>query len=553
MRKFDAVVVGAGFAGLYMIHRLRSLGFTVRAFEAGDGVGGTWHWNRYPGARCDVESLEYSYQFSEELQQEWSWSERYAGQPEILRYANHVADRFDLRREIEFKRRVVSAHFRAETSEWQVEVATADSAETPLWGHRGANGDGSGEEDGSETIRARFVIMATGCLSAANLPAFRGLDDFEGATYHTGAWPHEDVDFTDLRVGIIGTGSSAIQAIPVIAEQAGHLTVFQRTPNFSIPARNASMDREREVEVKAEYPAFRARNSRMPAGLGADMNPMQDAFAEVSPEERRRRFEERWGHGGFSFMASFADLLQSQEANDAAAEFVREQIRGIVRDPETAASLSPHNVIGCKRICLDSGYFETYNRPNVSLVDVNSSPIERITRSGLRVGGQEVELDAIVFATGFDAMTGALARIDIRGRDGRSLRAKWEDGPRAYLGLGIAGFPNLFVITGPGSPSVLSNMLPSIEQHVDWIADCMVYMRERGHDAIEATPKAEDEWVAHVGEVAGATLYPTCNSWYLGANVPGKPRVFMPYLGFPPYVEKCNTVAANDYEGFELS
>ncbi len=556
MRKFDAVVVGAGFAGLYMVHRLRSLGFAVRAFEAGDGVGGTWYWNRYPGARCDVESLEYSYQFSDELQQEWSWSERYAGQPEILRYANHVADRFDLRRHIEFNSRVVSARFRAETSEWQVEAAPADST-----GPAGAKfrGDGSGDGDGraeggpGETIRARFVIMATGCLSAANLPAFPGLDDFEGAAYHTGAWPHEPVDFTGLRVGVIGTGSSAIQAIPLIAEQAGHLTVFQRTPNFSIPARNAAMDREREAEVKAEYPAFRARNSQMPAGLGADMNPMHDAFQEVSLQERRRRFEERWEYGGFSFMASFADLLQSQEANDAAAEFVREKIRSIVRDPETADLLSPHNVIGCKRICLDSDYFETYNRADVSLVDVSSSPIEKITRSGLRAGGRDHELDAIVFATGFDAMTGALTRIDIRGRGGLNLRAKWEDGPRAYLGLGIAGFPNLFTITGPGSPSVLSNMLPSIEQHVDWIADCMSYLRERGHLAIEATPKAEDEWVAHVGEVADATLYPTCNSWYLGANVPGKPRVFMPYLGFPPYVEKCNAVAANDYEGFDLS
>ena len=554
MRRFDAVVVGAGFAGLYMVHRLRSLGFAVRAFEAGAGVGGTWYWNRYPGARCDVESLEYSYQFSEELQQEWSWSERYSGQPEILRYANHVADRFDLRRDIEFSCRVVSAHFRAETSEWRVEVAPADSPGPAGTKFRGdGNGDGHGEGRPGETIRARFVIMATGCLSAANLPAFPGLDDFEGASYHTGAWPHEPVDFTGLRVGVIGTGSSAIQAIPLIAEQAGHLTVFQRTPNFSIPARNAAMDREREAEVKAEYPAFRARNNQMPAGLGADMNPMHDAFEEVSLEERRRRFEERWEYGGFSFMASFADLLQSQEANDTAAEFVREKIRSIVRDPETADLLSPHNVIGCKRICLDSDYFETYNRADVSLIDVSSSPIEKITRSGLRVGGRDHELDAIVFATGFDAMTGALTRIDIRGRGGRSLRAKWEDGPRAYLGLGVAGFPNLFLITGPGSPSVLSNMLPSIEQHVDWIADCMSYLRERGHLAIEATPKAEDEWVAHVGEVADATLYPTCNSWYLGANVPGKPRVFMPYLGFPPYVEKCNAVAANDYEGFELS
>ena len=553
MRKFDAVVVGAGFAGLYMVHRLRGLGFSVRAFEAGDGVGGTWYWNRYPGARCDVESLEYSYQFSEELQQEWSWSERYAGQPEILRYVNHVADRFDLRRDIEFSTCVVSAHFHPETSDWQVEVAAAETPGKKLWSNGNGNGARHGDGAGSETIRARFVIMATGCLSAANLPSFVGLGDFEGAKYHTGAWPHEEVDFTDLRVGIIGTGSSAIQAIPLIVEQAGHLTIFQRTPNFSIPARNRPMDREREVEVKAGYPAFRARNKLMPAGLGADMNPMHDEAVQVSDAERRRRFEERWQTGGFSFMACFADLLRTQEANDAAASFVRAQIRGIVRDPETADLLSPHNVIGCKRICLDSGYFETYNRANVSLVDVSSSPIEKITRSGVRVGGRDIELDAIIFATGFDAMTGALTRIDIRGRDGRTLRAKWAEGPRAYLGLGIAGFPNLFIITGPGSPSVLSNMLPSIEQHVEWIADCMDYLRGRGYSEIEASPQAEEEWVAHVREVADHTLYPTCNSWYLGANVPGKPRVFMPYLGFPPYVEKCNAVAANDYVGFELS
>ena len=552
MRRFDVIVVGAGFAGLYMVHRLRGLGFTVRSFEAGDGVGGTWYWNRYPGARCDVESLEYSYQFSEELQQEWSWSERYAGQPEILRYANHVADRFDLRRDIEFNRRVVSARFEEEDSRWRIEVAPPDGAAAGPFDGNGA-GRSNGEGAGNETVFARFVVMATGCLSAANLPDFDGIDDLEGESYHTGAWPHAGVDFTGLRVGIVGTGSSAIQAIPVIAGEAAHLTVFQRTPNYSIPAHNGAMDREREADVKAEYPAFRERNRQMPAGLGADMNPMHDEFAEVPPDERQRRFEERWAYGGFSFMASFADMLMSQEANDAAAGFVREKIRGIVREPEVADLLSPDNVIGCKRICLDSGYFETFNRPNVTLVDVSSAPIEKITKTGLRTGGRDYELDAIVFATGFDAMTGALARIDIRGRGGRTLRSKWEDGPRAYLGLGVAGFPNLFVITGPGSPSVLSNMLPSIEQHVDWIADCVAWMRDRGHAAIEATPEAENEWVAHVGEVAGATLYPTCNSWYLGANVPGKPRVFMPYLGFPPYVEKCDAVAANDYEGFELS
>ncbi len=548
MRSFDVVVVGAGFAGMYMVQRVREQGFSVRAFETGDGVGGTWYWNRYPGARCDVESLEYSYQFSEDLQQEWSWSERYSGQPEILRYANHVADRFGLRRDIEFCRRVVSADFDGRSSTWRLGVAPTD-------GGRAARSGAGADSDGAptETVSARFVIMATGCLSTTNRPGFPGLDDFEGATYHTGAWPHENVDFTGLRAGVIGTGSSAIQAIPLIAEQAARLYVFQRTPNYSIPARNQPMDPAREAEVKAEYRAFRERNRLMPAGLGADMNPLHDSALDVDEAERRRRFEERWEYGGFSFMASFADMLQSREANDTAAAFVREKIGSIVEDPATAELLCPRNVIGCKRICLDSGYFETFNRSNVTLVDVSSAPIERMTKTGLRTGDRDYELDAIVFATGFDAMTGALSRIDIRGRDGRSLREKWAEGPRAYLGLGMAGFPNLFVITGPGSPSVLSNMLPSIEQHVDWIADCLDYLRDRGHAAIEASAEAEEDWVAHVAEVASATLYPTCNSWYLGANVPGKPRVFMPYLGFPPYVEKCDQVAANDYEGFELS
>ncbi len=554
MREFDAVVVGAGFAGMYMVHRLRSLGFSVRAFEAGDDVGGTWYWNRYPGARCDVESLEYSYQFSPELQQEWSWSERYSGQPEILRYANHVADRFDLRRDIEFRRRVVSARFDASCSAWQVEVAPAEAPGANGGGaDAGLAGAGLPVDAPVETVRARFVIMATGCLSTTNRPAFPGLDDFAGETYHTGAWPHEEVDFAGLRVGVVGTGSSAIQAIPLIAEQASHLTVFQRTPNFSVPARNGAMDRVREAEVKAEYPAFRERNKAMLGGLGADMNPMHDAFESVAPEERRRRLEERWENGGFSFLAAFGDVLVSREANEAAADFVREQIRGIVDDPETAERLSPHSVVGCKRLCLDSGYFETYNRPNVSLVDVSMSPIEKVTRSGIRAAGRDHELDVIVLATGFDAMTGALSRIEVRGRDGLALREKWQDGPLAYLGLGIAGFPNLFTITGPGSPSVLSNMLPSIEQHVEWIADCMVWMRDREHACIEAQADAEADWAGHVAEVAGATLYPTCNSWYLGANVPGKPRVFMPYIGFPTYVQACDAVVAADYQGFDVT
>ena len=527
--RVDAVVVGAGFAGLYMLHRLRQAGMRVRVFEAGAGVGGTWYWNRYPGARCDVESMEYSYSFSAELQQQWEWTERYAGQPEILRYANHVADRFDLRRDIAFNTRITEAVWDEAQDAWRIGT------------------------DSGENVVAAFCIMATGCLSSANLPSFEGREDFQGETYHTGRWPHEGVDFRGKRVGIVGTGSSAVQAIPIIAEEASHLVVFQRTPNYSIPARNASIDPELVREIKAEYPAFRARNYAMPAGFGSKI-PHNDAPALGDDRASRdANYDERWQRGGFGFLSAYNDLLTSRDANETAAEFVRERIRETVRDPAVAELLCPDNVIGCKRPCLDTGYFETYNRPNVSLVDVRSQPIERITPSGIVVGGRAYELDSIVFATGFDAMTGAVLGIDVRGRSGLTLAEKWSAGPRTYLGLCTAGFPNLFLISGPGSPSVLTNMLCSIEQHVNWIADCIASLRQDGIGAIEATPAAEDAWVEHVNAVADTTLYPTCNSWYLGKNIPGKPQVFMPLIGFPPYVEKCDAVAANGYEGFALA
>ena len=526
--RFDAVVVGAGFAGLYMLHRLRQAGFRVRVFEAGSGVGGTWYWNRYPGARCDVESMEYSYSFSEDLQQEWNWSERYAGQPEILRYANHVAQRFDLRRDIVFDTRVVKAAFIEADNRWRIET------------------------DAGEVVEAAFCIMATGCLSSTNLPDFEGLESFAGETYHTGRWPHEGVDFAGKRTGIVGTGSSAIQAIPIIAEQAPHLTVFQRTPNYSIPARNDAIDPNLVREIKAEYPQFRARNYRMPAGFGSKI-PQNDAPALADDAtDRDANYAERWQRGGFGFLSAYNDLLLDRQANETAADFVRRRIRATVRDPRVAELLCPDNVIGCKRPCLDSGYFETYNRANVQLVDVRANPIERITPNGIVVAGNEYPLDCIVFATGFDAMTGAVLNIDIRGRGGLALEEKWSAGPRTYLGLGTVGFPNLFLISGPGSPSVLTNMLCSIEQHVNWIADCLENLRNDGIQAIEATPQAEDAWVEHVNTVADATLYPTCNSWYLGKNIPGKPQVFMPLVGFPPYVDKCDAVAANGYEGFAL-
>ncbi|HJQ83571.1 MAG TPA: NAD(P)/FAD-dependent oxidoreductase [Candidatus Binatia bacterium] len=526
MRELDAVVVGAGFAGIAMLHRLRGLGLRARVFEAGTGVGGTWFWNRYPGARCDVESMEYSYQFSDALQQDWHWTERYATQPEILRYLEHVVDRFDLRRDIQLNTRVESAVFDDATGRWQ--VATSDG----------------------ERLSARFCIMATGCLSAANLPKLPGMDSFRGVKLHTGHWPHERVDLTGKRVGVIGTGSSAIQAIPLIAEQAAHLFVFQRTPNYSVPASNHPLDPDVQQRVKADYAGLRQTGSQMPFGF--DVRFSDKSALEATEEERRVEYEERWRRGGLPFLGAYADLLYSKEANDTAAAFIREKIRSIVRDPRVAEMLTPDTVVGCKRLCSDTGYFETFNRPNVTLVDVRRTPIEAVTPRGLRTTTDEYDLDCIVFATGFDAMTGALLRIDIRGRDGLALARKWAEGPRTYLGVATAGFPNLFIVTGPGSPSVLSNMVPSIEQHANWIAACIGWMRDRGLARIEPTAEAEDAWVAHVNEVADGTLYPTCNSWYLGSNIPGKPRVFMPYLGFPIYVERCNEVAAKGYEGFAL-
>jgi cyclohexanone monooxygenase len=529
VRDVDAVVVGAGFAGLYMLHRLRGLGLAARVYEAGSGVGGTWYWNRYPGARCDVESMDYSYSFSAELQQQWRWTERYASQPEILRYLDHVADRFDLRRDIRLSTRVAAAVFDEDTNRWDIRT------------------------EGGEEVSAPFCIMATGCLSEAQVPRVNGLETFEGTWYHTGHWPHEGVDFTGQRVGVIGTGSSAIQSIPIIARQAAHLFVFQRTANFSVPARNAPLDPEYERSVKSGYAEYRRRARESRVGFIVETNE-KPALA-VTAEERQREYEARWTRGGLGFSATFPDLLTSREANDTAAEFFRAKIRAIVGDPAVAERLLPQGYpLGTKRLCVDTSYYDTFNRDNVTLVDVRSSPIEAITPQGLRTRDQAYALDRIVFATGFDAMTGALLRIDVRGRGGQTLQQKWAAGPRTYLGLTTAGFPNLFTITGPGSPSVISNMVVSIEQHVDWIADCIAYLRRHHLGSIEATVAAEDEWVAHVNEVASATLYPQANSWYMGANVPGKPRIFMPYIGgVGAYRQKCDDVVARRYEGFALA
>jgi cation diffusion facilitator CzcD-associated flavoprotein CzcO len=526
--ELDAVVVGAGFAGLYMLYRLRGMGLSVRVFEAGGGIGGTWYWNRYPGARCDVESMEYSYQFSEELQQEWQWSEQYSSQPEILRYVNHVADRFDLRKDIQFDTRVLSAQFDEATSRWNVVM-----------------------DDGGR-VSARYCVLATGCLSSANIPEIHGLDEFGGDWYHTGNWPHEAIDFTGKRVAVIGTGSSAIQAIPAIAEQAEHVTVFQRTANYSVPGFAGPIDPADEQRIKANYAEFRKSNSNKP--FGAAMELSEDLAMDLDEDARTQRFEEQWNRGGgLPFLGSFADLITDPAANTAAADFIRNKIRAIVDDPAVAELLAPQNTFGCKRLCVDTGYYETYNRPNVSLVDISKTGVDRINPDGIRANDQDYQTDALVFATGFDAMTGALLNIDICGSAGVRLKEKWAHGPRAYLGLGISGFPNMFIITGPGSPSVLTNMLPSIEQHVDWIADCIEHLRTNNLAKIEPQAEAEDAWLDTVNEVASETLFTTCNSWYLGSNIPGKKRVFMPYIGYPPYVEKCEEVVANGYEGFVLT
>jgi cation diffusion facilitator CzcD-associated flavoprotein CzcO len=505
---FDAIIVGAGFAGMYMLHSLRDkLGLSVRAYETGDGVGGTWYWNRYPGARCDTDSYIYCYMFDKKLLQEWEWSERYPEQPEILRYLNHVADRLDLRKDIRFNTRVIEATFDEKTNRWTIRTEEGD------------------------VVTAKYFIGAVGCLSSSNLPKFKGLETYKGKHYHTGHWPHGGVDFTAKRVGIIGTGATAVQAIPVIAQQAKYLTVFQRTPNFCVPARNGKIDPEVVNTRKADYDAIceRVRKSY----FGYELSFIQKSALEASPEERERVFNAMWDQGGFNFwLANYQDMLFNKEANEVCAEFLRQKIRETVKDPVIAEKLIPKTYpYGTKRQPLDTNYFETFNKPNVLLVDVNETPLEEITPKGIRTSDKEYEFDIIVFATGFDAMTGPLKKINIRGRGGQLLSQKWSDGPHSYLGVAVAGFPNMFTITGPGSPSVLSNMPVSIEQHVEWITGCIEHMRKHGIATMEARADAEMEWDAHVAELANASLLPTANSWYIGANIPGKPRVFMPYLG----------------------
>jgi len=526
--RYDAVIVGAGISGLYLLHRLRELGLSVLVVDQATGVGGTWFWNRYPGARCDIESMTYSYSWSHELEQEWTWSERYAAQPEILAYLEHVADRFDLRRDIRLGTRIAEAALEESEDRWSI-----------------VTGDG-------ERLSATFLIMATGCLSVPRIPDVPGLARFAGELHHTGLWPHEGVDVAGKRVGVIGTGSSAVQAIPIIAQEAAHLTVFQRTANFSVPAWNGPLGADAVRKRKARYETLRSLARTTPAGN--PWNTSQQSIWEATPEEREREFEERYAVGGFCLHAAYRDIFQDPAANELLCEFLREKIRRRVHHPAVAELLCPYDhPVGTKRMCVDTGYFETYNRDNVRLVSIRDRPIDEITERGLRIGEEHFALDTIVLGTGFDAITGALLAIDLRGRGGLSLREKWAGGPRSALGLAIAGFPNLFTVTGPGSPSVLSNMMVSIEQHVDWIVDCIAHLRERGIATIEPTDEREDAWVAHVREVGDASLYPRAASWYMGANIPGKPRVLLPYVGgVGAYRELCDAVAESGYEGFVL-
>ena len=522
VQELDAVVIGSGFAGLYM-------NYALQVFEAGTDVGGTWFWNRYPGARCDSPSYMYCFSFDKDLMQEWDWSGKYPEQPEILRYLNHVADRFDLRSNIKFSTRVTAAHFNESTDRWDVET------------------------DQGDKISAKFLVTAIGCLSSGQIPDIAGRDTFAGESYHTGAWPHEGVDFANKRVGVIGTGSSGVQSIPVIAGQAGHLHVFQRTPQYTLPARHGNVDKAFLDDIKQDYDAIYEKARRSSGGLPIDA--IERSALDVSDEERLQIYEELWEEGGFKFLfGSFFDIVVDRRANDTASEFIRGKIREIVEDPDIAEKLVPvDHPFTSKRPLIDTDYFDTYNRDNVTLVDIRHSPIQEITPTGIQTEDTEYELDIIVFATGFDAMTGTFNKIDFQGRGGEKLKDKWEAGPQTYLGVATAGFPNMFMITGPGSPSVLSNMPVSIEQHVEWISGAITHMNAQNIAVIEADRDAEVEWGAHVNEIAEQTMFMLADSWYLGANIPGKPRVFTPYAaGVGVYREKCDEVTAAGYEGFKL-
>jgi cyclohexanone monooxygenase len=525
-RTIDTLIVGAGFSGLYMLHKLRQEGFTAQVVEKASGVGGTWFWNRYPGARCDIPSIEYSYSFDPQLEQDWNWTERYAAQPEILAYLEHVAERFDLMRDISLNTLVTSARWDDSRGRWLVET------------------------DGGDSYDAQFLVLATGALSQPKAPDIPGLENFEGDVLYTAQWD-DSVDLAGKNIAHFGVGSSGIQAVATMAEYAGQLTVFSRTPNFAVPANNRPLDKGEVAEAKASYPAIREAARHSPFGFAAELGP--GGAKEFDASAREERLEQKWNAGTTGLLTAFEDLLFDPESNEYAADFARRKIAEAVKDPETARKLTPQGYpLGSRRMCSEIGFYEAMNRDNVTLVDVREEPVETVTADAVVTSAGSYPADAITIATGFDACVGAIRAIDIRGRGGRSIAEEWDNGPRAYLGLAVEGFPNMFTITGPGSPSVLSNVVVSIEQHVEWIARCMVDMREGGTQVIEATPEAEAAWMEHANEIAHQTLFPKANSWYQGQTKDGR-QVFMPYVGgVGAYRQKCDEVAANGYEGFAL-
>ena len=527
--ELDVIIVGAGFSGLYMLYKMRKMNLKALIIERASDAGGTWFWNRYPGARCDIESIEYSYSFSDELQQEWNWSNRYSDQSEILEYINYVVKKFNLKENIVFNTSVKSAKFDEKLKNWIVETD-------------------------SKSYSSKFCVMATGTLSSIKQPNFDGLENFKGDWYVTGEWPHEKLDFTSKKVAIIGTGSSAVQSIPVIAQEAKNLTVFQRSPNYTIPANNRPLTEKELSNAKSSYDQIREKAKYTRAGIGYNQFD-ERKLLDLSSEEIKKELNNRWKIGGQEiFTAGFTDVGVNVEANKIVADFVKSKIREIVKDPNVAKLLSPEDAIGCKRLCADTNYFETYNRENVELIDLNFNPINSITENGILTKNKEFKFDTIIFATGFDAMTGALQAIDITGKNGKKLKQVWKDGPKSFLGLLINGFPNLFTVTGPGSPSVLTNMMVAIEQHVEWISNCINFLSKSNLNEVEADELFQIEWMDHIEEVAKNTLRYTCNSWYVGANVPGKKRVFMPYAGgFGKYREKCDEIAENNYSILRIS
>ncbi|MFP6682187.1 MAG: NAD(P)/FAD-dependent oxidoreductase [Gammaproteobacteria bacterium] len=526
---YDAIVIGAGMAGMYFHFRLHNMGMSVRGFEAGSDIGGTWYWNRYPGARFDSESYSYGYSFSQEILDEWEWSEHFAPQPETLRYLNFIADKFDLRRDIKFNTRVVSALYDPDNRTWTVDT-----------------------EDGERTS-ARYLLHATGVLSAPFIPEFDGVDSFAGRTWHTSDWPREPIDLGNKRVGVIGTGATAVQMITEIAKDVGDLTVFQRTPNYCKPLHNRPITPDEQRDIKARYPEIFKRCNET---LGAFLHGFDERSAfDVSDEERDAIYEELWNGPGFSYyLACFKDVLTDEKANETAAEFARKKIRERVKDPDVAELLAPKDhAFGTKRQPMESGYYEVYDQPNVHLVDLKTTPIERFTKTGIETTSKRYDFDIVIFATGFDAVTGALNRIDILGEDGASLKDKWDECPAAYLGIISTGFPNMFIAGGPHNTTSFCNIPRCIEHNVEWITDCIRYMEGQGYTRIVASQDAEDAWTDHVLSTADETLFTQTDSWFMGANIPGKKRVFLNYFGGIPYFrEKIAEVAANGYEGFVL-